>query len=171
MVFALAASTDDQAAVGIEHRVEPLAPLRRTFSQCSIHVGQQAIRFHGIQIVSVHNLAHQGCFERVNGVFPHHMEAPPGDLLGEDGPLEYEDAHQVSEGRRYEQRKQAVRIMGQLEGEDDGGDELRASHPEASEREDTAMSRQYLGPGVRWPGIFHGSLVSGCAVGVRRNAQ
>ena len=79
------------------------------------------VGFDGVD-VGVHDLAHEGGLERVDGVLAHDVEAAPGHLLGQDRPLEHQHADQVGDGGGHQQGEQAVLVVGELEGEDDGGE-------------------------------------------------
>ena len=122
-----ASSTADQgrtptsAVVLVEDRVEPLAPLRRSLGQGGVDSATGSLGRHRDH-VGVHHLPHERRLQRIDGVLAHDVEAAAGHLLGQDRALEDEHAHQVRDGGRHQEREQAVLVVRQLEGEDDGGE-------------------------------------------------
>ena len=101
--------TPTRSSVGVDHRVEPLAALWRSLGEASGTASpSDALRLDGVD-VGVHDLAHEGGLERVDGVLAHDVEAPSGDLLGEDRAFQDQHADQVGERRGDEQGQQAVR--------------------------------------------------------------
>ena len=117
------------AAVGVDQRIGFVPP--RIAGEERKRLAQRHRRWQRVDLAD-HHVVDAQQLERVDAVFAHHMLAAPGDLLGQDRPLEQQHGQRVGGAGRDQQRAHQREVTGQFDREKDGGQ--RRAHGAAHHR-------------------------------------